>query len=176
METLKACALIGLHLVTAEGDFLIVWCLCARAGRIPGLNGPRYPVWKEEDVSCSGNESTLVYEVYEHNNESRAVEVIGQDWSCEVGALFLEDWELERVALSCHMTMDLLCQGMRDVCWDNSESLGSRCSLCSQCWEDSLAEECDGREPGKSTVTVSESSLSLWTGCDRKGVGCGERK
>ena len=34
-------------------------------------------------------------------------EVIGQDWSSEVAALFLEDWELGRVALSCHRAMDL---------------------------------------------------------------------
>ena len=77
-------------------------------------------------------------------------------------ALSLEDWELGRAALSCHMTMDLLCQEMRDVCWDSSESLGSPCSLCSRCLEDSLAEEWEGREPGRSTVTASESlSLTL---------------
>ena len=73
--------------------------------------------------------------MYEYNNESRAIEVIGQDLSSEVMALFLEDWELERVALSCHMTMDLLCQEMRVACWDSSESLGSLCSLCTQCQE-----------------------------------------
>ena len=48
--------------------------------------------------------------MYEHNNECRAIEAIGQDWSSEVVALFLEDWELGRVALSRHMTLDLLCQ------------------------------------------------------------------
>ena len=36
--------------------------------------------------------------------------------SSEVVALFLEDWERGRVALSCHMTIDLLCQEMRDAC------------------------------------------------------------
>ena len=49
-------------------------------------------------------------------------------------ALFLEDWGLARVALSCHMTMDLLCQEMRDACWE-AESMGYPCSLCSQCRE-----------------------------------------
>ena len=68
-------------------------------------------------------------------------EVIGQDWSSEVVALFLEDRELGRVCLSCHMAMDLLCQEMRVACWDGSESLGSPCSLCSQCQEGCLAEE-----------------------------------
>ena len=36
-------------------------------------------------------------------------------------ALFLEDWELGRVALSCHMAMDLLCPEMTDACWVSSE-------------------------------------------------------
>ena len=79
--------------------------------------------------SCSASETTCGCEEYEHNNECWATEVVGQDWSSEVAALFLEDWELRRVALSCHMTMDLLCQEMRDACWDSSESLGFPCSL-----------------------------------------------
>ena len=37
----------------------------------------------------------------------RAIEVIGRDWSIEVVADFLEDWELGRVALRCHMAVDL---------------------------------------------------------------------
>ena len=43
------------------------------------------------DTSCCGEE-------YEHNNECWAIEVTGQDWSSEVLALFLEDWELDRAA------------------------------------------------------------------------------
>ena len=48
----------------------------------------------------------------------------------------------------------------RDACCNSSESLGFPCSLCSLCWEGSLAEEREGREPVKSTVTARES-LSL---------------
>ena len=119
----------------------------------------------------SGSDCTLVIGVRAHS-ECWDVEVIGQDWSGEVVALFLEDWELGWVALSCHMAIDSLCQEMRDACWDTSELLGSQCSLCSNCLEDSVAEEWEGREPGKSTV-AARKSLSLWTGCDRKE--CGER-
>ena len=36
-------------------------------------------------TSCGGEE-------YEHNDQCRATDVIGQDWSSEVVALFLEDW------------------------------------------------------------------------------------
>ena len=79
--------------------------------------------------SCSTSETSCGGEEYEHNNECRAIEVIGQDWSSEVVALFLEDWKLGRVALSCHMAVDLLCQEMRDACWVSSEPLNSPRSL-----------------------------------------------
>ena len=80
--------------------------------------------------------TSLGHEVYEHNNECRASGVIGQDWSGEVVALFLEDWEL-----GCHITVDLLCKEERDACWDNSEWVGSPRSLCSQYQASSVAEE-----------------------------------
>ena len=45
----------------------------------------------EEEAYCPESESTLGYEVYEYNIECWAIEVVGQDWSSEVAALFLED-------------------------------------------------------------------------------------
>ena len=54
-----------------------------------------------------------------------ALEVFGQDWSSELISIFLEDWEVGRVALSCHLSMDLLCQEMSNACGESSESLGS---------------------------------------------------
>ena len=78
---------------------------------------------------CSASVTSGGSEEYEHNIECQAIEVLGQDWSSEVVALFLEDWELGRVALSCYMAMDLLCQEMLDACWVSSESLGSPLSL-----------------------------------------------
>ena len=74
---------------------------------------PKNPIWSSP---CSASVTSGDDEEYGHNHECRAVEVMGQDWSSEVAALFLEDWELGRVALSCHMAMDLLCQG-----WMSSE-------------------------------------------------------
>ena len=74
--------------------------------------------------SCSTSE-TSCGEEYEHDNECQAVEVIRQDLSSDVVALFLEDWELGRVALSCRMNMNFFCQERRDACWDSPESLGS---------------------------------------------------
>ena len=50
--------------------------------------------------------------------------VIGQNWSGEKVSLFLEDWELAGVALSCHIALDVLCQEMHEACW-----LGCRCPV-----------------------------------------------
>ena len=47
-----------------------------------------------DQLLLSTSETTFGCEEYEHNNQCRATEVIGQDWSSEVVALFLEDWEL----------------------------------------------------------------------------------
>ena len=89
-----------------------------------------------QEVWCwAGIEGTSSLEFYEHNVGNLALEVFGQIWSSEVISLFLEDWEVERVPLSCHLSMDLLCREMRDACWVSSESLGSPRSLCSECQE-----------------------------------------
>ena len=132
----NACALIGLHLLAAEGEG---WSGGSRSHDLGDMSRHGCPVSPERISSCSAVRP-LGCEVQEDNNECQAIEVSGQGWSSEVVALFLEDWELGRVALSCHMTMDLLRQEMRDACWDSSESLGSSYSLCSQCREVSLAE------------------------------------
>ena len=114
-ETLKACALIGLHLLAAEGEE------GSSGSQSPDLGDMwRHgcPVSPERFRSCSTSVASCGGEECEHNNECRAIQVVGQDWSSEVVALFLEDWELGRVALSCHVAMDLLRQDMRDVCWE----------------------------------------------------------
>ena len=151
---LKACALIGLHFLVVSTsqfpDLGDMWRHCC----------PIIPEWIS---SCSTSETSCGGEEYEHNNECRAIEVIGQDWSSEVVAHLFEDWELGRVALSCRMAMGLLCQEMRDACWVSSESLGSPRSMCSQCRRSSLAE------------LSQKQSLSPWTGCDNEGEGCGGR-
>ena len=66
------------------------------------------PVSPERFSSCSTSVTFCGGEEYEHSNECGAIQVVGQDWSSEVAVLFLEDWELGRVVLSCHMAVDLL--------------------------------------------------------------------
>ena len=113
---------------------------------------PMSPEWFSlcsESVTSGGCEKT------ERNNECWVIEVIGQDWSSEVVALFLEDWELGRVALSCHTATDLLCQETRHECWVRSESPGTSFAVITVPMKFSCG-----------AVTATKVFLSLWTGCD----------
>ena len=83
--------------------------------------------------------------------ESLALNVIGKNWSGEAVSLFLEDWELARVALSCHIALDLLCQEMHEACLL-------------------------GVAAAKEACCHSKESPSLTTGCDSKGEEGGERR
>ena len=44
-----------------------------------------------------------------------ALFVIGLHGSGDVMAHFLRDWEVAKVALSCHIALDMLCQELHDV-------------------------------------------------------------
>ena len=67
---------------------------------VPGLKG--------ESESSDGYQAGSV------NNE--ALHVIGLHGSGDKIYLFFEDWELlAKVALSCHMALDILCQKMYEV-------------------------------------------------------------
>ena len=78
-ETLTACALIGLHMTAAETT-------CSFSGISPDVGDmwrygcPKSPDWSSDVDVWAESECTPCYEVYEHNNVVRALEVIGQDW------------------------------------------------------------------------------------------------
>ena len=44
-----------------------------------------------------------------------ALHFIGFRGSGDKISLFLQDWELAKVALSCHMDLDMLCQEMYEL-------------------------------------------------------------
>ena len=94
------------------------------------------PKSRERISSGPTSEAHCAFEFCEHNVENMSTDVIGQDKSSNVGALFLEDRELRRVALSCHMTINLLCQESRGACWENSDSMSSPRSQFSDCLEE----------------------------------------
>ena len=51
----------------------------------------------------------------EYNVGNGALLVIGLHGSGDVIAHFLQDWEVAKVALSCHTALDMLCQELHDV-------------------------------------------------------------
>ena len=65
--------------------------------------------------SWSESEGLSSFDFLEHTVDSLALDVLGQHWPGEKVSLFLEDWKLARVALSCHMALDLLCQEMHEA-------------------------------------------------------------
>ena len=71
--------------------------------------------WDSDFESWTESEGTSSTEQCEHHVESLAPDVMGQDQSGEKMSLFLEDWELGRVALSCHIAVDMLCQEMQEA-------------------------------------------------------------
>ena len=110
-ETLKAWALIGLHLLAAKGE----------AGSSGSQSPDSADMWRygcpestrDSDVeSWTESEGASSSEQCQHNVESVALNVLGQDQSSEEISLFLEDWELARVTLSCRIALDVLCQEM----------------------------------------------------------------
>ena len=106
-ETVKACALICLHMMAEENRILLLtWVKC---GSMAAQKGP---VWSDNGLEGERSEDSSSVGYYEHNVHNLAIEVVGQNWSSEVISLFLDDWEVGRVALSCLWT---LCAKMRDA-------------------------------------------------------------
>ena len=91
----------------------------------PSEYGPQgelfsFLMWKEPtsdgervDFGSDGPLDTEVYE--EHNVGNLSLEVVEQGWSGWLINLCLEDWELARVAVSCHLALDFLCQKLQDA-------------------------------------------------------------
>ena len=104
-ETPRACALIGLHLMAAES-----------ASGSSGSQSPDSGMATRKALTGTAtlSQGTSSAELCKHNVESLPLKVIGQNWSGENIALFLQDWELARVALSCHLALDMLCQEMHE--------------------------------------------------------------
>ena len=102
-EALRACALIGLHLLAAEGNAGSSGSQSLGSGDMWGFGCPKSPDWDSDGESRSESEGLSSSDFREHNVESLAVNVIGQNWS----------W---RVALSCHVALDMLCQVMHEAC------------------------------------------------------------
>ena len=126
---MKACALTGLHVMAEENALRSDGDSSLDLGDMWRYACSKSPLWSSNGVEWAGSEASL--ESCEHNVGNLAIEVVGQNWSGEAISLFLEDREVGRAALSCHLSMDLLCQEMRDACVGSPESLGSAATRAS---------------------------------------------
>ena len=85
-ERVKACALIGLHMMAEETS------------------------WRSDSDSFVSSSSSG-----ENNVGTDALFVIGLQVSGVTTALFLQDWVVAKVALSCHIALEMLCQEVHEV-------------------------------------------------------------
>ena len=87
----------------------LIWETCGGKAVLKALTG------KATLSHGQKNEGTSSSELWEHNVESLALNVMGQDQSGRKITLFLKDRELARVPLSCHIALDTLCQEMHEA-------------------------------------------------------------
>ena len=72
---------------------------------------PEHLDWDSDVNSRTESEGLSSSDSREHNVESLALSIFGQNWSGEKISLFLENWELARVALSCNVALDMFVPG-----------------------------------------------------------------
>ena len=109
-DVLKKCALLAFHLMAEEGRG-------ADGCNAPGLeeewrmNGfPKSPTWESEGEAWSRLQVTLEKAMCA-TKRCMSLGCMG----LVTRSLFLQDWELAKVALSCHMALDMLCQEMHEA-------------------------------------------------------------
>ena len=70
----------------------------------------------EKESRQSENGSSVSSSSSDENNVGDdALFVIGLHGSGDTIALFPQDWEVAKVALSCHVALDMLCQELHEV-------------------------------------------------------------
>ena len=85
-KKVKACALVGLHMMAEENS------------------------WPSDTGSSVSSSSSS-----ENNVGNDALFVIKVHGSGDTIALFFHDWEVAKLAVSCHIALDMLCQELREV-------------------------------------------------------------
>ena len=81
------------------------------------MSCPKSPMWESGDEASSEDESMSSNGSREGNVGNDALPVIGMYGPGDKISLSLKDWELAKVALSCHMPLDMLCQEMHEARW-----------------------------------------------------------
>ena len=97
---------IALHLIAEEGRGAEDGCHAPDLGDEWKLGRPKSPTWESEGEAWSEDKGVSSSDSRESSVCNEALHVIGLYG-------FLKDWELAKVALSCHM--DMLCQEMHEA-------------------------------------------------------------
>ena len=72
-------------------------------------------MWESEGEAWSEDEDASSTASREGNVCKDALHVVGLHGPSDKISLFLQDWDLAMVALSCHMELDMLCQEMHEA-------------------------------------------------------------
>ena len=113
-DVLKKCALVALHIIAEEGeggDGFQVPC----SGDEWEMGCPKSPMRESEGEAWSEDENASSSGSREGNVCNVALHVVGLYGPGDKISLFLLDWELATVALSCHMALNILCQEMHEA-------------------------------------------------------------
>ena len=138
----KACALIGLHMMSEENSCRTVAPVCHQAdennvgirphGELLLLSMQKKPTFAPDCEAFNSyiGDGFLVPELKDESEASKdeqadsssennvgdgALFVIGLHGSGDTIALFLRDWEVAKAVFRCHIALDMLCQELYEV-------------------------------------------------------------
>ena len=78
---------------------------------------PKSQMWDSGDEAWSEDECVSSNGSREGNVGNDALHVIGLYGPGDKISLFLKDWDLAKVALSCHMALNMVCLEMHEAWW-----------------------------------------------------------
>ena len=116
-DVLKKCALIAVHIIAEEGEGGEDGCHAPDLVSEWNLGCPKSPMWESEGEAWSEDGSMSSSGFRGGNLSNEALHDIGLYGPGDKISLFLKDWELAKVALSCHMALDMLCKEIHEVWW-----------------------------------------------------------
>ena len=108
-DVLKKCALTALHFIAGGED----GCHASGQGDKRKVGCPKSPMWESQGEALSEDETASSSGTREGNVYNDALHVSRLYWLGDKISLSLQDWELAKVAWSCHMALDMLCQGLK---------------------------------------------------------------
>ena len=114
-DVLKKCALLGMNLTAEEGRGGGSGCRTLKLGDSRRYGCPWSPMLESEGEAWYEDDGVSASVSRENNVCNDALHVIGLYGPGDKISLFLKDWELARVALSCHIALDMLCQEMHEA-------------------------------------------------------------